>query len=78
MNVAILLSGGMGTRIYSQIPKQYISVCDKRVITYSLETLVKCSLIDQIYIVADSEWRQVIQPTLSRILMLTDHQQHII
>lgn len=57
MNIAILLSGGVGSRIHSNIPKQYISVSNRLIITYALETLVNCSLIDWVYIVADSEWK---------------------
>lgn len=60
MNIAILLSGGVGSRIHSNIPKQYISVSNKLIITYALETLVNCSLIDWVYIVADSEWKNCI------------------
>lgn len=60
MNSAILLSGGVGSRIHSDIPKQYISVSNKLIIIYALETLVKCSLIDQVYIVADSKWKNPI------------------
>lgn len=60
MNVAILLSGGIGTRLKSDVPKQYIRVNHKMIITYSLETLVNSPAIDEIQIVAEEEWREFI------------------
>ena len=60
MNTALLLSGGTGSRIQTDIPKQYIRVADKMIITYSLETLVNASVIDNIYVVAAKEWREEI------------------
>ena len=68
MNSAILLSGGVGSRIHSDIPKQYISVSNKLIIIYALETLVKCSLIDQVYIVADSKWKNPILENRQKII----------
>lgn len=60
MNTAILLSGGVGTRLESDVPKQYIRVNHKMIITYSLETLVNSPVIDEIQIVAQEEWREFI------------------
>lgn len=60
MNYVILLSGGTGSRIKSDIPKQYIEVNGKMIITYSLETIVKSDIVDGVYIVCDSEWQDAI------------------
>lgn len=60
MNIAILLSGGTGTRMNASIPKQYIKVNHKMIMTYSLETLVNHPLVDGILIVADSVWQKEI------------------
>ena len=67
MNTALLLSGGTGSRIQTDIPKQYIRVAGKMIITYSLETLANVSSIDRILIVAAKEWRERI---------ITDARQH--
>lgn len=60
MNAALLLSGGVGTRMHSDVPKQYICINNKMIITYSLETLVYSPVIDEIQIVAEEEWREFI------------------
>ena len=72
MNNAILLSGGIGSRIHSKIPKQYISVFNKLIITYALDTLVNSPWIDGIYIVADESWRDSIIEDANKNNILLD------
>ena len=60
MNIAIVLSGGTGTRLGSEIPKQYIRIKERTIISYCLEVLEKCKQIDVIQIVADESWHDVI------------------
>lgn len=60
MNTALLLSGGVGSRISSEAPKQYIRINGKMLITYSLEILITSCHIDEIQIVAEHEWREYI------------------
>jgi len=60
MNIAVVLSGGTGTRLGSEIPKQYIQVNDRTIISYCLDVLEKCEMIDAIQIVADESWHDVI------------------
>lgn len=60
MATALLLSGGNGTRLGSEIPKQYIKVNNKPIIIYALETLDKCAHISKIQIVAAQEWQEKI------------------
>lgn len=60
MNVALILSGGTGTRLGSKIPKQYIEVDGKPVISYCIETLSAHRGIDAIQIVAQEFWRDSI------------------
>ena len=61
MNVAIILSGGTGTRLGAHIPKQYIEVNDRPIISYSLATIIGHRLIDHIIIVAAEEWQDLIK-----------------
>ncbi len=51
MNVAIVLAGGVGARIGAGMPKQFIEVLGKPILIYTLETLEKSPLIDEIVLV---------------------------
>lgn len=51
MNVAVILAGGVGTRVGSQVPKQYIEVLGKPIIAYTLEKFQNHPQIDAIEIV---------------------------
>lgn len=60
MNMALILSGGAGLRVGSSIPKQYIEVAGKPVITYCIKTLSAHKDVDGIWIVAEKEWQDKI------------------
>lgn len=60
MNIAIVLSGGTGTRLGTEIPKQYIEVKGKSIISYCLNVLENCEKINAIQIVAEESWHNTI------------------
>ncbi len=62
---ALLLSGGTGTRMGINTPKQYIEVKDRPIISYCLQTLLSHESIDAVQIVADEMWRDVIRQCVS-------------
>jgi 4-diphosphocytidyl-2-methyl-D-erithritol synthase len=66
MAVALILSGGTGTRLGSDIPKQYIEVYDRPVISYCLEQLSRHEKIDGIQIVAAAQWHEKITACLKK------------
>lgn len=51
MNIAVILAGGVGTRVGAEIPKQYIKILGKPVMVYTLEKFEKNPNIDAIEIV---------------------------
>lgn len=61
MNIAIILAGGTGMRLGSEIPKQYIQVMDRPVIAYCLDKFVESGAVDAIQIVADPFWHDFIE-----------------
>lgn len=61
MNIALVLSGGTGTRLGYDIPKQYIEVNNKPIVGYCLDVIQRNELIDKIQIVADKSWRDLIK-----------------
>lgn len=66
MNIALILSGGTGTRLGADIPKQYIEVCGRPVISYCLELLAAHAGIDALQIVADRQWHGTILKCLEK------------
>ncbi|MCR5799071.1 MAG: 2-C-methyl-D-erythritol 4-phosphate cytidylyltransferase [Lachnospiraceae bacterium] len=69
---AVILSGGIGTRIGSDIPKQYIKVKDQAIITYSLRVFADHPDIDGVLIVAADEWRGFINDEMLKCGISTD------
>lgn len=61
MNAGLILAGGIGARVKGyELPKQYIEVNGKRIISYVLETFQRSPLIDVICIVAGETWRSLL------------------
>ena len=60
MNIALILSGGTGSRLGGDIPKQYIEVGGKPIIAYCLETFQAHPGIDAVRVVAAKEWHELI------------------
>lgn len=60
MNIALILSGGTGARMGTKIPKQYIEVDGKPVISYVLDIFETHGMIDRIQVVADENWHDLI------------------
>ena len=50
-NVAIVLAAGVGKRMQSDVPKQYLLLRDKPILWYALNAFEKSSVIDSIILV---------------------------
>lgn len=61
MNIAIIIAGGVGSRMRQDIPKQFINVYDKPILIYTLEAFQKNPLIDAIEVVCIEGWEAVLQ-----------------
>lgn len=61
MNIAIILSGGIGTRMGADCPKQYIEINDRPIISWSVEIFASRKDIEKVIIVADNKWRSYLQ-----------------
>lgn len=57
MTDALILSGGVGSRMGLNLPKQYLKFRGRPIISYSLEAFDRHPLIDRVIIVADTRWR---------------------
>lgn len=67
MTIALILSGGTGTRLGTEIPKQYIEVNGRTILSYCLETLLLHPEVDGVQIVADASWQQSILEELKEM-----------
>lgn len=61
MNVAIIIAGGVGSRMGQEFPKQFINVGEKPVIVYTLEAFQEHPLVDAIEVVCLAGWEQVLR-----------------
>ncbi len=55
-NYAIILAGGIGKRMGSDIPKQFLEVAGKPIIVHSIENFQKNPQIEKILVVCVKEW----------------------
>ena len=60
MNIAIIIAGGSGSRMGQRIPKQFISIHDKPILLYTLESFQRHPLIDAIEVVCIDGWQEVV------------------
>lgn len=67
MVIALILSGGTGKRMGTDIPKQYIKVNGRPVISWCMECLATHPKIDAIQIVAEEMWRDTISESMECI-----------
>ncbi len=79
MNIALLLSGGTGSRIRSEVPKQYIRVGEQMIVTRSLCRLMSHGLIDGVWVVATREWQDAIVEDMAGALRdyASDNEQYL-
>ena len=67
MAIALVLSGGTGTRLGGDIPKQYIQAGGRMLIAYCLETFASHPDVSDIFIVADEKWHDHILHEMRRL-----------
>lgn len=66
MAAALVLSGGTGARMGTDVPKQYIEAGGRCIISYCIETLSRHGDIGTLQIVADGRWHEKIRQCLEK------------
>lgn len=66
MNIAVILAGGIGTRVGSNIPKQFIEIQNKPILAYTLDNFQKDEEIDAIEIVCHKDWLDNVKETCKK------------
>lgn len=61
MNIAIIKAGGIGSRMGSGVPKQFITVDGKPIIVYTMEAFQHHPGIDRIIVVCVKGWDEILR-----------------
>ncbi|MCW2119885.1 bifunctional cytidylyltransferase/SDR family oxidoreductase [Flavobacterium sp. 7A] len=61
MNIAVILAGGVGTRLGISLPKQFFKVAGKMVIEHAVDVFEKNEMIDEIAIVINSHYTFMVE-----------------
>ena len=72
MNIALVLSGGTGSRLGGKIPKQYVDCVGRMMITRCLEPVFSHPMTDAVRIVAAEAWREAIERELGAFIFSQD------
>lgn len=56
MNTAIIIAGGVGSRMGHDIPKQFITINDKPILIYTLEAFENHPMVDAVEVVCIESW----------------------
>jgi len=67
MKYAIILSGGVGSRMGANIPKQYIEINGKPIISYCLQTFLNVQTVDGIIIGVAEEWKSYVEEIIKTL-----------
>lgn len=59
-NIALIIAGGVGSRMQHAIPKQFMTVYDKPIIAYTMEKFEKHPSIDAIAVVCLEGWENIL------------------
>lgn len=65
MNIAIILAGGIGSRIGSEVPKQFVELSGQMMIVHSMMPFGNSVYVNNILIVAADEWRDRIEDAVA-------------
>jgi len=61
MNIALIMAGGMGLRMFQNIPKQFLTVLDKPIMVYTLEAFQQHSEIDGIIVPCLDGYQEILR-----------------
>lgn len=77
MVIAGILAGGIGSRMGSAVPKQFLEVGGKPVIVRTVETFVNTGLFDMIYIAVAGEWLDYAHELIEKYIPFGDNMRMI-
>lgn len=60
MTVAVIIAGGIGSRMGAEVPKQFVQVYGKPVLLYTLEAFERHNMVDAIELVCIDGWQDTV------------------
>lgn len=66
MNIAVILAGGIGSRVGADVPKQFVEVWGKPVICYTIEKFEQNNNIDAIEVVCVENYIDILQNLIKK------------
>lgn len=66
MNVAMVLAGGVGSRVGAQVPKQFVEVEGRPVLAYAIEAFERHAKVDAVEVVVRPGWEGYLDELVRR------------
>ena len=66
MNTAIILAGGVGSRMGADRPKQFLMVQDKPIISYCFDIFQRHNEIDKVVVVVSKQWQGFVEEYVAK------------
>ncbi len=66
MITAIILAGGVGSRVGAGRPKQFVEILDKPVLAYTIEIFQNHSDVDAIEVVCHKSWKEYLEDMIKK------------
>ncbi len=70
INTAIIVAAGSGTRLASEIPKQFLKLRDTEILSYSVRTFLTHAQIDEVIIVASEEYLEHVKERYPKCIIV--------
>ncbi len=64
MVIAAVLASGSGSRMNTSLPKQFISVCGKPILVYSIEAFIKSGMVDTLFVAVSADYLEFTEELL--------------
>jgi 2-C-methyl-D-erythritol 4-phosphate cytidylyltransferase len=72
-NIAIILAGGVGSRMEANLPKQFIDLCNKPIIVWTIEKILSTNLFDYIGIAIHPAYKDKLLEIMKQNNISTDN-----
>lgn len=65
-NIAIIVCGGKGKRMGTDLPKQFLKLNNKPIIAHTIEKFQNCNIIDEIVVVINKDYQKYFKEIISK------------